>query len=123
MSTASSSLLVEVLKEYKRPEVTFWSSSLETLQEILSEFEYESAALKTKVDEEEDLGDFAQQMLRFMGMWVGATKRELINTGIAKSDGEDLVVLEPGSGAGAMSWRFQLLHELIELDKEYGFVD
>lgn len=123
MSTASSSLLVEVLKEYKRPEVTFWSSSLETLQEILSEFEYESAALKTKVDEEEDLGDFAQQMLRFMGMWVGATKRELINTGIAKSDGEDLVVLEPGSGAGAMSWRFQLLHELIELDKEYGFVE
>ena len=123
MPIARSSILVEVLKEYRKPETTVWSSSLETLQAILAEFEYESAALKNTTDEDEDLGEFAQQMLKFMGMWVGAARRELINTGISKSDGEDLVVLDPESGNGAMSWRFQLLHELIQLDKDYGFVE
>ena len=122
MPTARSSILAEVLKEYQKPEANSWISSLETLQEILAEFEFESAALKTKVDEE-DLGDLAQQMLRFMGMWVGAAKRELINSGITKTEGDDLVVLDPESGSGAMSWRFQLLHELIQLDKEYGFAE
>lgn len=122
MTTVRSLMLPEVLKEYQKPEVKKWISSLETLQEILAEFEYESTALKTTA-EEEDYGDFAQQMLKFMGMWAGAAKRELINTGIAKSDGDDLVVLDLESGFGVMSCRFQLIYELIQLDKEYGFVE
>ena len=123
MSTARSSLLAEVIKEFQNPEATSWTSALETLQVILAEFEYESAALRTSIDEEEDLGDLAQQMLRFMGMWTGTAKRELIKSGINKSAGEDLVVLDPESSLGSMSWRLQLINEFIQIDKDYGFVE
>lgn len=123
MPIARSSLLAEVLKEYQNPEATNWSSAIETLQELLAEFEFESAALRTSTDEEEDLGDLAQQMLRFMGMWAGTAKRELIKSGITRSASEDLVVLDPESSLGSMSWRLQLINEFIQLDKEYGFVE
>jgi hypothetical protein len=123
MSTARSSILADVLREYKKPEASTWGSALEILQEILAEFEYESAALRSSTDTEEDLGDFAQQMLRFMGMWTGAAKRELMKSGVTKSEGEDLVVLDPETGLGTMSRRFHLVHELVQLDKEYGFVE
>jgi hypothetical protein len=123
MPVARSSLLTQVLKEYQNPEATNWSSSLESLHKLLGQFEFESAALKNPMDEEEDLGDLAQQMLKFMGMWAGAAKRELIKSGVTKSEGEDLVALDPETGFGTMSRRFHLIHELVQLDKEYGFVE
>ena len=123
MPSSRSSILVEVLKEYQNPEASTWDTSLETLQGLLAEFEFESAALKSPIDMEEDLGDFAQQMLRFMGMWAGAARREAKKIGITHSGDEDLVELDPDSGFGAMSWRFQLIHEFMDLDKEFGFVE
>jgi hypothetical protein len=123
MPSSRSSILVEVLKEYQNPEASTWDTSLETLQELLAEFQFESATLKSSIDREEDLDDFAKQMLRFMGMWAGAARREAKKIDITESGDEDLVVLDPESGLGTMSWRFQLINEFMELDKEFGFVE
>ena len=123
MTTSRSSILMEVLREYQKPEASTWDTSLETLQELLAEFQFESAALKSSIDREEDLGNFAQQMLRFMGMWAGAARREAKKIGIIESEDEDLVALDLESGFGTMSWRFQLIHEFMDLDKEFGFVE
>lgn len=122
MTTQRSQISVEVLKEYQKPEIATWASSLEILREGLAEFQYESAGLRISNDED-DLADFAEQMLRFMGMWAGAAKREIASKGIVNPKGEDLVILDVESGYGTMSWRFQLLHEFLSLDKEFGFTD
>lgn len=113
---------VEVLKEYQKPEAAIWASSLEVLQEILTEFEFESAGLDMS-NEEGDFADFAQKMLRFMGMWVGMAKRDLSARGVGESESEDFVVLDVDFGIGVMSWRFRLIREFLRLDDEYGFTD
>ena len=124
MTGPQPSVLVEVLKEYRKPQFSTWESTLVTLQEILADFQYETAALMTpESEEEEDLGDFAQQMLRFMGMWAGAARREVVAKGINESGDGDLVSLDSDSGFGTMSWRFQLVNEFFELDKEFGFIE
>jgi hypothetical protein len=123
MTTSTSSILGEVLKQYQKPEASTWYTSLETLDELLAAFEFESAALRTSIHEEEDLAYFAQQMFRFMGMWARAEMREAKKSTIIESEDEDLVVLDSEYGLGTMSLRFQLIHEFMELDKEYGFVE
>ena len=123
MTTSTSSILGEVLKQYQKPEASTWYTSLETLHELLAAFEFESAALRTSIHEEEDLAYFAQQMFRFMGMWARAEMREAKKATIIESEDEDQVVLDSEYGLGTMSLRFQLIHEFMELDKEYGFVE
>lgn len=122
MTSPRSQMSAEILKKYQKPELTTWAYSLEVLQKTLAEFEFESAGLKVS-NEEDDLADFAQQMLRFMGMWVGTAKRDLAANGVGESESEDLVALDVESGFGVMSWRFQLIHEFLRLDNEYGFTD
>jgi hypothetical protein len=123
MTTSTSSILGEVLKQYQKPEASTWYTSLETLHELLATFEFESAALRTSIHEEEDLAYFAQQMFRFMGMWARAEMRVAKKATIIESEDEDLVVLDREYRLGTMSLRFQLIHEFMELDKEYGFVE
>jgi hypothetical protein len=120
MTTPHSKMMVEIIKKYQKPELSIWASSLEVLQETLAQFEFESAGLKVA---DEDLADFAQQMLKFMGMWAGSAKRELATKGVAESKSEDLVALNVESGLGVMSCRFQLIHEFLSLDNEYRFME